>query len=396
MAKICDVDQLLAQGVDCSRDVWLGVGIFLLIVFLCCCIVCGFQGDAIVRSVYRKATGKCLGWQQTPEITDVLEDSTPDVLYVRSPNRRKSCAGEYVRVVGKRPNGYPLWMLRSGDRWLYSGGDSRWYIGGDSAKAQDFNCSTGLICQALPHCGSGPHEALGPWQWGTVTSGWVQDSHIGIFARQSDSVMADVERFALDHSSEKEGSCSSTTASVPQTHRASRERARDPRRSSRVTCCLVTSMQSAPSEASSDHSVLSEGDDTSDLQTAPVEMSIQAPPQVLYVCSPNGQGECAGEYDLVVDEYANGLPLWAQRNGKHWFYSSISSRWCVGGPDVKQDDFARCAGYISQVGVHKGLMPDCVFQTWQRWDGKKSVKDASILITSKHQQTVDGQVVINI
>jgi hypothetical protein len=155
-------------------------------------------------------------------------------------------------------------------------------------------------------------------------------------------------------------------------------------------------MQSSPSEVSSDeHSVLSAGD-VMDLQTAPVELSIEAPPQVLRVSSPNGQRECTGEYDLVLDEYANGLPLWKQRTGKYWLYSALSSRWCIGGPDVQEDNFARSAGYVSQAAQHKGLMPDRVFQTWQRWDGRRSVKDASIMITSQDQQTVDGQGVINV
>jgi len=397
MAPVCSPDELLAQGVDCSRDVWLGLGIFFLIVSLCCCIVCGFQGDKIWGYVYRRITGKRPGSQQTPEVIDALEDPSPDVLHVRSPNRRKSCAGEYVRVAGKRPNGHPLWRLKSGDRWLYSGRDSRWYIGGESAKAQDFNCSTGFICQALPHCGSGPHEAVGPWQWGTVTSGWVQDPHIAVFSKQGDSLV-DEKSYDSHNIGENDGSCTgtSTTASGPQVIRSSRTGHREVGRGSRVTCCLVTSsMQSAPSEVSSDHSVMSEGY-MSDQQTAPVELGIQAPPQVLCVNSPNGQRECVGEYDLVLDEYANGLPLWKQRNGKHWLYSSLSSRWCIGGPDVQQDNFARSAGYISQAAVHKGLMPDRVFQTWQRWDGKKSVRDCSVTIISEDQQTVDGQVVINI
>jgi len=348
-----------------------------------------------MRFTYRKLTGKRLESERTPEIAHDLEDTTtPDVLYIKSPHRRKSCAGEYERVKGRRPNGHPLWMLRSGDRWLYSGRDQRWYIGGASAKAQDFNCSTGFICQAVPHCGSAPHEAFGPWQWGTVSSGWVEDPHIGVFVRQSDSLLAADRKYELEQRNEQDGSCSSTTASGPQVLSRLRMPRRELGRGTRVTCCLVTSMQSAPSEVSSENDLST--DNTSDLQTEPVEMSVQTPPQVLRVCSPNGRRECAGEYDLVLDEYANGLPLWKQRNGKHWLYSAISSRWCIGGPDVQEDNFARSAGYISQAAVHKGLMPDCVFQTWQRWDGTKSVKDAGITIISEDQQTIDGQVVINI
>merc|ERR1712232_79891 len=54
--------------------------------------------------------------------------SSPAVLFVCSPNRFRSCTGDYELVEGWQPNGEPLWRQTCGDHYLFSGSAKKWII----------------------------------------------------------------------------------------------------------------------------------------------------------------------------------------------------------------------------------------------------------------------------
>lgn len=126
--------------------------------------------------------------------------------------------------------------------------------------------------------------------------------------------------------------------------------------------------------------------DTSDStsNTSSRRSMYKEPPQLLCVITPNGQRECAGTYEFVSGETANGHPLWKQQDSERWLYSSTTGRWCIGGQDVKEENFQRHAGYISQTAPHKGTTPDRTSSIWQRWNGEKFEKDTRITVVQLH------------
>jgi len=120
-----------------------------------------------------------------------------------------------------------------------------------------------------------------------------------------------------------------------------------------------------------------------------------AKPFSLRIVSPNGQQRCAGEYQLVVGESANGLPLWRQKGGKCWLYSGSNGMWIVGGADAKEQNYHCTSGVICSKNPHGGLLPDRVGCVWLRLSGDSFHEDSSITVSIKpaplYLQTPNGQ-----
>lgn len=103
-------------------------------------------------------------WHQDPGII-VAVGSSADLFTVTSPNGRTECAGEYVRVPGEMPNGYPLFKQVNEDHWLYSGTKGSWLIGGVEEKGDNFGCSSGVIVCGRVHNGASPDKCGASWWW---------------------------------------------------------------------------------------------------------------------------------------------------------------------------------------------------------------------------------------
>lgn len=111
-------------------------------------------------------------------------------------------------------------------------------------------------------------------------------------------------------------------------------------------------------------------------------LTSDAPPRALRVKSPNGQVECAGFYVLVATERPNGQPVWEQSSrGGHWLYSGKTGKWCIGGRDVRDNNFDTAAGWLYQNRHHKGRMPQDVGGRWRRWNGQGFQEDDEIMVT---------------
>eukprot|EP00435_Cladocopium_sp_Y103_P023415 s2774_g5.t1 len=65
----------------------------------------------------------------------------------------------------------------------------------------------------------------------------------------------------------------------------------------------------------------------------------------LFVVSPNGQQQCAGEY-VMQSETANGQPVWEQKAGFFWLYSGTNGMWIIGAKDAKDKNFKCSHGLI--------------------------------------------------
>jgi len=109
--------------------------------------------------------------------------------------------------------------------------------------------------------------------------------------------------------------------------------------------------------------------------------SVTGVPLEIRVVSPNGQHAYTGDYELVGDEWPNGLPIWRQRDGTHLLYSGRSKRWCLGGQDVRKRNFDCSAGHIYCSQEHKNAMPHMVRGAlWSRWDGAGFIEDPDISV----------------
>eukprot|EP00406_Dinophysis_acuminata_P001528 CAMPEP_0179213018 /NCGR_PEP_ID=MMETSP0797-20121207/1438_1 /TAXON_ID=47934 /ORGANISM="Dinophysis acuminata, Strain DAEP01" /LENGTH=320 /DNA_ID=CAMNT_0020918715 /DNA_START=57 /DNA_END=1019 /DNA_ORIENTATION=- len=130
------------------------------------------------------------------------------------------------------------------------------------------------------------------------------------------------------------------------------------------------------------------------LQFIPGRRMRKIVPHILYVVSPHGQHACEGAYIWLADETPNGQPLWKLAHGDYWLYSGTTGRWCIGGPDVRQEDFDRSAGYVYQTIKHGGWLPHQVDAAWKRWepDCGTFVEDTAIRISGvpPYSQLTEG------
>ncbi|CAE7765388.1 PCBP1, partial [Symbiodinium sp. CCMP2456] len=118
-------------------------------------------------------------------------------------------------------------------------------------------------------------------------------------------------------------------------------------------------------------------------------------PSPLRVASPNGQQRCAGEYALMPDCTANGLPVWEHKAGRCYLYCGTNGSWILGGSDAKEKGFKCAKGVVYSKRASGGLMPDKVGGGWLRLHGDKFHEDSAITVTVKpsrlYVQTPHGQ-----
>mmetsp|Transcript_104698 Transcript_104698/g.337562 ORF Transcript_104698/g.337562 Transcript_104698/m.337562 type:complete len:476 (-) Transcript_104698:57-1484(-) len=366
----------------------------------------------------------------------------PRLLRVNSPKHHADCAGEYELVVGEKPNGQPLWAKKGGDRWLYCGSDGRWYIGGLQSKAVQFCSASGFICHRTLHGNTLPHLMQGPWEWGGGGN-WHEDSAISIAAvptSATDAALASTNGIRLSSAaknfaglplgpkmdakgyaggvllSANDGLSDGTLlrgagvahcivgkgfadgiAKPPSTmclppqgkavtsgttgksgwhwQGANRTMQQGPARQPEPVAAIPNSSRGcAPGQSMTSRAAADGGGG---------KRASRGAPKLLYLLSPNGQQRCVGAYVLVTREWPNGQPVWRQQDGPHWLYSCPKGRWCVGGSDVKEDNFRRSSGWISQAAPHLGLMPDRSYAAWQRWTGDRFEVDKQIAIISQ-------------
>eukprot|EP00439_Symbiodinium_sp_Y106_P031691 s2784_g3.t2 len=118
-------------------------------------------------------------------------------------------------------------------------------------------------------------------------------------------------------------------------------------------------------------------------------------PSPLRVASPNGQQRCAGEYALMPDCTANGLPVWEHKAGRCYLYCGTNGSWILGGSDAKEKGFKCAKGVVYSKRASGGLMPDKVGGGWLRLHSDKFQEDSAITVTVKpsrlYVQTPHGQ-----
>ncbi|CAE8701923.1 unnamed protein product, partial [Polarella glacialis] len=108
------------------------------------------------------------------------------------------------------------------------------------------------------------------------------------------------------------------------------------------------------------------------------EEPAEVPPKLL-VHSPKGQSECSGAY-LLLEEKANGQPLWRKEAANRWLYSGTDGTWIVGGSKQQNLGFACRTGLLHLAKAHDGQTPDRVQGSWKRVDGKEWADDADIKV----------------
>lgn len=424
----CNLTEVLAAGASCNRAIWIGLVITL---FVGLCGLFSFLGcywERLKAYVRKKRWGQA----ENPDCSEVAverrTEAAPPFLRVISPVNQVTCSGDYELVPDERPAGMPLWRKRGGDRWLYCGDDGRWYIGGISSKDRHFACSSGFIYHNKIHDGMLPHMLNGSWEWGGGAA-WHKDPMISVSVAPV-ALRGTSRTMSGELTDERCGALGVIPDGCALTYDcpSPRSRARwGPRTGG------PGGKRDSPSEASTDEGVLqnsvvdSSTDGSSSVNNAaqhdhlppPVAARPQMspwrspgrlvqildepgaeshtrsaltrsqsePPRILLVTTPSGQKDCAGEYMLVERMKPNGQPVWRQQNGEHWLYSGTTSRWCIGGQDVKDDSFNRSAGWISQTVAHNGIMPDKVRAAWQRWDStvNQFVVDDSISVVGRPQ-----------
>lgn len=104
-------------------------------------------------------------------------------------------------------------------------------------------------------------------------------------------------------------------------------------------------------------------------------------PFALRVVSPNGQQRCTGEYILMSEAMANGLPLWKHKSGRSFLYCGTNGSWVVGGADARSKKFKCARGVVFSKRKSGGLMPDKTEGVWLRLSGKEFNEDAAISVS---------------
>jgi len=104
-------------------------------------------------------------------------------------------------------------------------------------------------------------------------------------------------------------------------------------------------------------------------------------PSTLYITSPKGQQQCAGEYALLEGVEANGEAVWEQSGGSFWLYSSGNGMWIVGGRDAKEKNFKSAHGLMFNRTLHGGATPDRVGGVWERLDDEQWRVDEKITVS---------------
>jgi len=441
---VCSISEILAEGVECDRWVWFVSAAACTVVLAGCCCLVGFYWDFLCgRRCGRRTSSKSNPAPPVPstakgKLTGSCHDDRepPWVLQVHSPSQHVKCSGDYKLVRNMTVNGQPLWEKCGAERWLYSGVDGRWYICGPATKERNFQGASGYIYNSSPHKGTWPHHLSSSWEWSGGLQ-WHRDPAITItlpeiWASQVVNITpkatgkvhqlnADPRVFGAAYCSGLEEvtliECKQVEGPPLKDYKVQSQAPRpNPRMSlergntmisddstqdnafSQLDNCDTNTEHSAGScslsspapsvqGAGGGYAASAKSDTSSSVATTSSRRSVnKEPAKTLCVISPSGQQACAGTYELLDGEMANGQPLWKQKGGQRWLYSGTSGRWCIGGQDVKEDDFQRAAGYISQTAPHKGAMPDRTSSIWLRWDGEKFEKDSRITVVQLHTE----------
>merc|ERR1740121_2106621 len=129
--------------------------------------------------------------------------------------------------------------------------------------------------------------------------------------------------------------------------------------------------------------------DSGDTESTSTAEATARPPlkvaRVLHVKAPRHLAPCTGEYDLVLDQYPNGQPLWKKRRADRWLYSGTDGKWYIGGATSQNQGFHCASGFIVCNKAHHGVTPDRMFGPWEFGDGSDWFQDASIRITNSAQ-----------
>eukprot|EP00930_Biecheleria_cincta_P036067 TRINITY_DN24767_c0_g1_i1.p1 TRINITY_DN24767_c0_g1~~TRINITY_DN24767_c0_g1_i1.p1 ORF type:complete len:530 (+),score=64.46 TRINITY_DN24767_c0_g1_i1:39-1628(+) len=325
------------------------------------------------------------GFVEDPSIAFRMK---PSPLYVQSSNEQQGCAGEFLPVVDKLANGYPLWEHVGGKCWLYSGSNGMWIIGGTDAQAKDFNCTRGVIYCKTPHCGEMPDKMVGPWLR-LDGDAFREDAAIVVSSKPASLFVISPNgqhkcsgEYLVVASERVQGPpvwkqkcgnfkiCSSTDGTwVVMSDEAPRA----------VLCCHQAHFGLMPDKVGGPWSRL-DGDSLVEDDAIRVTSTLARPAQ-LHLTTPRGHQKCGGEYILRAGESANGHPLWKQIGGKYWLYSGTNGLWIIGGSGAPKVNFECSRGVIYSGTPHGGQLPHQVRGTWLRLDGKQFLEDTSISVT---------------
>eukprot|EP00929_Paragymnodinium_shiwhaense_P030636 TRINITY_DN17326_c0_g1_i10.p1 TRINITY_DN17326_c0_g1~~TRINITY_DN17326_c0_g1_i10.p1 ORF type:complete len:1169 (-),score=218.81 TRINITY_DN17326_c0_g1_i10:642-4148(-) len=140
------------------------------------------EADAEGRQLLGSAQSQLreIYWQNTV-ILEGEHNQVPEALYVTA-LRTTVCplfCGEYVLIMGHKPNAYPLWKQLTGGHWLYSGTSGRWLLGDEHELGAAFLCDSGLLSTSDKHRGVMPHDIAphgGSWQRFSPDGWWVDAS----------------------------------------------------------------------------------------------------------------------------------------------------------------------------------------------------------------------------
>jgi len=99
-------------------------------------------------------------------------------------------------------------------------------------------------------------------------------------------------------------------------------------------------------------------------------------PSLLRVRVPNGPERCGGEFELVRDLWANGMPVWKRCGGECHLYGDLHGEWVFG---------ASAASVTSNSGAlvlkdHRGILPHEASGTWDRRVENKWLPDPQVVV----------------
>jgi len=326
------------------------------------------------------------GWIDDQKI--VFSTCLPEIppeLYVTSLNGQQRMAGTYLR--DGYANGNPLWK-RAGlgeEAWLYTGTTGKWCISNHKAEEQDFACSFCQISCDRPHGGVQPHL----WSEGCWEYHCGEDSHTDpeiliettspepppvLYLTSPVERLRVVGRYDLVVGEYVNGQPYWKRSGFGQEAwlytnvqgkwcvggRKAQEL------NFRCSKCYVST--SRPHGGILPH-VFEEDvwevhdSKSSEIPTAQnavlIHDSFPVPPSSLHILSRGVHQDKTGEFQLVENQYANGMPVW-KRVGlgeEMWLYSGTSSKWYVCCKAASKKEFDCNIGDLASTDRHGGALP---------------------------------------
>lgn len=310
-------------------------------------------------------------------------------------------------MVGTAANGQPVWKKIGSDFWLYSCTDGTWAIGAVDVSLKKFKCQSGFVF-SVPHGGAMPDKVGGTWNtWSDRHKKWVEDPSIGIFRDVPSKLHVTLPNGPRP--------CTGEYAQVPAAVANGQPVWRkvggdfwlaslpdgtwgicggDVAESGFQGCASF--VYSATHQGAMPHKLPGSWTRAqaaySHLDTSLASHWARDPniavfgnvPQTLHLALPNGPSECAGRYNLVIDETANDQPVWRKEDGpfcqkSFWLFSCVDGTWGISGDDVRQNGWKDQSAYVYSA-THEGEMPCKLGGTWTRFSASMNtwVQDASI------------------